>query len=59
MSCRYYDGHVKCPMKAANGTVMSSLLGQPMTYTDYYYANANNLDTKNCYGFIQVRLWLR
>ena len=54
---RYYDAQAKCPMMAANGSVMTSSLGQPM-YTDYYYANANGMDTKNCYGYIQVRYWL-
>ena len=40
-------------MMAANGTVMSSSVGQPM-YTDYYYENANGMDTKNCYGYLQA-----
>ena len=51
---RYYDAQVKCPVMAANGTVQSSSVGTPM-YTDYYYEQANGMDTKNCYGFIQVR----
>lgn len=40
-------------MMSANGTVMSSSVGSPM-YTDYYYENANSMDTKNCYGYIQA-----
>ena len=51
--CRYYDAQVKCPVMAANGTVMSSSVGTPM-YTDYYYENSNGMDTKNCYGYIQA-----
>ena len=51
--CRYYDAQVKCPVMAANGTVMSSSVGSPM-YTDYYYENSNGMDTKNCYGYIQA-----
>jgi hypothetical protein len=51
--CRYYDAQVKCPVMSANGTVMSSSVGQT-TYIDYYYENANSMDTKNCYGYIQA-----
>jgi hypothetical protein len=50
---RYYDAQVKCPVMAANGTVMSSSVGTPMT-SDYYYADANGLDTQNCYGYLQA-----
>ena len=40
-------------MLAANGTVMSSSVGKP-EYVDYYYENANGMDTKSCYGFLQA-----
>ena len=40
-------------MMAANGTVMSSSVGEPV-YADYYYENANSMDTQKCYGYIQA-----
>lgn len=38
---------------ATSGTVKASSVGKPQ-YVDYYYENANSIDTQACYGFIQA-----
>ena len=39
---------------STNGSVSASSVSGSTTYADYYYQNANDLDTQNCYGYIQA-----
>ena len=39
---------------STNGTVSANSVSGSKTYADYFYQNANSLDTQNCYGFFQA-----
>ena len=39
---------------STNGSVSANSVSGSTTYADYYYQNANDLDTQNCYGYIQA-----
>lgn len=40
-------------MNTSAGSVSASSVGSPRV-VDYYYANANSMDTQNCYGYFQA-----
>ena len=51
--CRYHDAQAKCATMASTGTVSASSVSRPQ-YVDYYYTNANSLNTQMCYGYFQA-----
>ena len=51
--CRYHDAQAKCATMASSGTVSASSVSRPQ-YVDYYYTNANSLNTQMCYGYFQA-----